>query len=879
MASLALGTLGNVIVPGIGGFVGAALGAAIDTFLIGPALQGTQSITGPRLYDFNLQGASEGEDLAQCYGPLCKVGARIIWFHPLPGVAVEQDSGGKGSAPSTSSTTYEYFVDLALAWCGGPISRVLKIWADAQLIYDVDNPSAPSSFTVPEVSVTANTISTNSTDSSLNDSANGFADILEGHNITISGLTGVNGRYRVTQKISNGKLIVHVLIFNQIVGWGIPVTTAAAGPSVVVKQDSYQIPAEDARYEAMVHYLGTATQLPDAVIESVRGVGKVPAYRDTAYTRIKRFAVKDFGNRTPNFQALIEAQSEAPVASTLSLILTQHGLDSGDFDVSRVKSCLRGYVVSGPQDGLKVLEPLLAAYNILVQENAGQLVFFQRGEERVVNIDDGAPGARAAGDPPGNQPYLLEDTSGFDLPGVCVVNYVDPDNDFQTGSQLYQRVDRVVDAQLDINLPMVFSGAEAQQLARTSIWQTWAERQKVTMMLPPKYQTLLEGEIAKINHNGQTYSIRVDTLNKGVNYLVEVVGTLAEVETAQPSDVDDYTGIIVDGPNTGTGSNPDTGGSGPSPYAVPDIQLELMDIPALRESETMVPVLYWAMCAKDANLAWHGATGLASANDQDFVNVFSTFIEAKIGVCDTTLGVGPVGYWDRGNSLEVTMTNGNLSSVDEAAVLEGANWAVVGGELIAFQNAELIGAGRYRLSMLLRGLRGTEWAVNTHYPAERFVLVSALSTPAYEYGTGLIDTTRFFRGVAIGGSVTDAESVEQTLKGNTMRQFAPCNFAGVRNLSTRDFTLSWTRRSRSLMRLFSPNSGPLLADVEQYEIDFYQPGGELVYTTQVTGATSFTMTAADQVAAGLTNTSNVEVQIYQMGPIVGRGFGSKRIVV
>lgn len=49
-------------------------------------------------------------------------------------------------------------------------------------------------------------------------------------------------------------------------------------------------------------YQGGRDQLPDPLIEAKQGVGNAPAYRDTAYVVIDRFAIGDYGNRIPQVQ-------------------------------------------------------------------------------------------------------------------------------------------------------------------------------------------------------------------------------------------------------------------------------------------------------------------------------------------------------------------------------------------------------------------------------------------------------------------------------------------------------------------------------------------------------------------------------------------------
>ena len=80
--------------------------------------------------------------------------------------------------------------------------------------------------------------------------------------------------------------------------------------------------------------------------------------------------------------------------------------------------------------------------------------------------------------------------------------------------------------------------------------------------------------------------------------------------------------------------------------------------------------------------------------------------------------------FDEANSLTVRLVGDQtLESVTSFAIFNGANAALVGDELLQFRNAVEIEAGKYRLSGLLRGRLGTEWAIGGHVAGERFVLI------------------------------------------------------------------------------------------------------------------------------------------------------------
>ena len=85
--------------------------------------------------------------------------------------------------------------------------------------------------------------------------------------------------------------------------------------------------------------------------------------------------------------------------------------------------------------------------------------------------------------------------------------------------------------------------------------------------------------------------------------------------------------------------------------------------------------------------------------------------------------------WDMTTEITVRTKTGELiSAPTDLSVYNGQNLCMIGNELIAFKNAELIatealGVKVYKLAKLLRGLRGTDWAVASHVDQELFVLI------------------------------------------------------------------------------------------------------------------------------------------------------------
>ena len=116
MATLVLAAAGGAIgglFGGVGAMIGQAAGgiagALIDQALIGSG----RSVTGSRLTDLDVQSSTEGEPIPRVYGR-ARLAGQVIWATRHEETAVTTRSGGKGG---TSSTTYRYHANFAVALC------------------------------------------------------------------------------------------------------------------------------------------------------------------------------------------------------------------------------------------------------------------------------------------------------------------------------------------------------------------------------------------------------------------------------------------------------------------------------------------------------------------------------------------------------------------------------------------------------------------------------------------------------------------------------------------------------------------------------------------------------------------------------------------
>jgi hypothetical protein len=151
-----------------------------------------------------------------------------------------------------------------------------------------------------------------------------------------------------------------------------------------------------------------------------------------------------------------------------------------------------------------------------------------------------------------------------------------------------------------------------------------------------------------------------------------------------------------------------------------------------------------------------------------------------------------------------------LGGDDRLGWSASANLALIGEELVQFGRAEQIGARTWRLSRLLRGRRGTEWAIVGHGAGERFVLVEPDRLLAWTLPMAAIGTSVAVAATGLGDVVP--ARADRVFQGRSLRPPAPVALrrAGV--------TLAWTRRSRAGWAWRDGVDAPLGEETEHYRV-------------------------------------------------------------
>ena len=222
----------------------------------------------------------------------------------------------------------------------------------------------------------------------------------------------------------------------------------------------------------------------------------------------------------------------------------------------------------------------------------------------------------------------------------------------------------------------------------------------------------------------------------------------------------------------------------------------------------------------------------------------STAAPSIMGVATNALPPAGAALFDTLSSLDVELVHAGmwLEGRDDEALAAGANLAVVGEELIQFGHVEPLGEGRFRLSRLLRGRRGTEWASADHAEDEPFTLFQRGTLATIEGPAGA-EASVLASGV---GDVPEAAAASRTIGVEMLRPPCPIHLK-ARETPDGDLAISWVRRSRLGWAWTDGADTPLGEEAERYRLDI---SGPAFARTAETALPAFLYTAAARAADG-----------------------------
>lgn len=794
----------------------AVAGGFIDSKLFSPSKNAGDANSGsPKLESLRVTSSTEGQHIPRVYGRY-RIGAQVIWSTNFEEeVNNNKAGGGKGgmiggggsSGSTEQQTTYNYYANFAIGLCEGKIDGIGRVWLDGK-------------------------------ETSL-----GTVD-------------------------STGATLVSTIdrIFGQLSG------STAGG---------FYSPGSMFNYRV---YFGTEDQQPDSFIEALEGVGKAPAYRGLSYIVFEHLPLEKFGNRIPQINIEVFRRPSpywdtAPLDSTpddlsLSRIIQTLFYDYGftQYTLPTISGEMYGYAITNNATLRDAMQPLLSIGLLDTLESGGMIKVIPRDyTSPSVEIDqselldpNGASRGRDGSDIGNLYQPLLEAKWGqeSDLPLVHVLRYQNKDQAYTINTVVSRR--RLVNSNrvVESSSPTVIPDHQAQRTCDITLQQAWVERENISAALMPSFLDVEPTDIIKINDflgTGTDRMMRVGSVNEGYARKIEGVRVFDGVY----SDVSTISDKALQLPYTF------------GMYTVSNVIF--MQLPLLTDTSTE-HVIYTA----GYQTPWPGSIiGYRSKfSTEGFIVDFAHAARSKIGAirnADTQLKT-PITkdcLWDYGSFVTVDMTNATLTSSSDNIVFGGENLCAVkkangSWELIAFGNAELISAGRYKLTKLLRGQRGTDDNISSsidYANSDNFVFLNGyLGQTSFSIGDMF---TQFYysfgpAGAAFGGPLFTNSNLNYT--GRTIKPYSPADISILRD--TTNYIISWKRRTRIGGDSWELSEVPLSETTESYTVNIYN--GTTVVRTFTTTATTVNYSRADCVTDFGADVLSLKIEVIQnAGAIIG----------
>jgi hypothetical protein len=190
-------------------------------------------------------------------------------------------------------------------------------------------------------------------------------------------------------------------------------------------------------------------------------------------------------------------------------------------------------------------------------------------------------------------------------------------------------------------------------------------------------------------------------------------------------------------------------------------------------------------------------------------------------------------------------------------------------EIVQFKTATFVSGTIYKLTGLLRGRRGTEWAVGTSQNHDKFAMLSGIVRIPLD--STQINKSYPYKVVGVGSTLAAADVKTFTGHAVALKPFSPVDLSAVRDSGSGDWTFTWLRRGRIGQTLQGPDI-VLNEATEAYQVDVYN-GAVIVRTISVT-VENAVYTSANQTADFGSPQTTIKIAVYQMSAVVGRGYAA-----
>ncbi|WP_420863748.1 baseplate multidomain protein megatron [Algirhabdus cladophorae] len=536
-------------------------------------------------------------------------------------------------------------------------------------------------------------------------------------------------------------------------------------------------------------------------------------------------------------------------ARSLASIVTEVVEKSGvqNIDTARLFGTVQGYQITDISSARAALQPLLLVYGIDVVERAGVLVFQNRSGAVQATFD----ASDLVFDDAHPVPVEASRVSEGETVGRVRLGFVESEAAYETRSVEAAASDKPDTAGVSqSNFDLAMTRGVASRVADRWLTEARIARESYQFALPMSQNEIGAGDTVALNWEGATTYARIDNVQDNISRQVDA--TRVDIGVYEAPEVAEVEAVA------------------PTFTAIGPVDAVFLDVPLLTGDET--PHAPHVALVADP---WPGGAAVYTSSSTDGF-AFNTLVQgsATFGELLTPLELQAPGHLHRLVQFDVSMIHGELTSVDELALMAGANTAFLSQgdpdlvEVLQFLSADLIDPGTYRITGVLRGQAGSDGIAPKQWPIGSYFTLMNPAVVQLDLATALRGTTQTLRFGPSSRGYADAtySEEEHSFSGNGLRPYRPCH-AKVDVDQSGDIAISWIRRTRKDGDNWSGIDVPLAEETEAYLISVVQNGENVRQLT--TTQPQWTYLAADALSDLQSGAYTIEIA--QISAVFGAG--------
>ena len=505
-----------------------------------------------------------------------------------------------------------------------------------------------------------------------------------------------------------------------------------------------------------------------------------------------------------------------------------------------------GYIIDSQQPAANDVAEVATLFFDAVRPHDGMIQVVDRALNTPINLSPDLLGAHPREDSPIPPFQESEPQERERIPAQFVLNYRDPDKDYEVLNQSKRRDDRSIATERPETLTTKAALSAQQAIDWVTRMEGLARAGRKDYELPTTWANLTvePGDVVEWLDDGRTLSAFIESTELGREGVYRLKGRSEDL------------GVF------GMTGEPVPHGGGQDSITVHAATcFNVLDVPHVQLG--LQNLVLHVVAGPTSDLPWRGHEILEAPSGLDFepmVNVDPT--EAvQGGFLTTILDVGPMHVWDRANSATIRLMSGTLAAATETQVLALNSAGVPANglwieaddgtwEVVQFTGVADNGDGTWTIGgsngPLLRGMHNSEEAMNAgHAVGRRVYVIPQSSLIAQEVPTVWLGLARGFIGVDPDSEVQSAVRKFAALRGCSLKPYPVLEIEG--SVSSQNWVVTFRRQGRNTGPSNSLSDVPTGVTVMDFIARVYD-GATLkrsITTTASAGGSVITVSASD----------------------------------